>query len=47
MISEQFSFKIEDISSQAKTVRMPWVYQISENTGWVDAFYHDIREIKH
>ena len=36
MISEQFSFRIVDIESQAKALRMSWIYRISKHTGWGD-----------
>ena len=45
MISEQFSFKIVDIESQAKALRMSWIYRISRNTGWGDVSQKYINDI--
>ena len=36
MISEQHSFRIVYIESQAKALRMSWIYRISKTKGWGD-----------
>ena len=36
MISDKTSLKTVDIHSQSKSLKMAWIYRISNNTGWAD-----------
>ena len=36
MISGQTSFKVVDIESQSKALKLSWIYRISKGTGWAD-----------
>lgn len=45
MISDEAGLKSLDVESQAKALRIPWIYRILNNTGWADyaqMFYEKI-----